>query len=120
VKVLGRLVAASVALVLGVTAGVAAVVVHTEAWGWPLGVAAAVATARALPPTWWARLPFCWAWGGTVLWLSASRPEGDYLVSSDLPGYGLLVVAVVLAVLGSVGAIRGRARSLPGPAVSPP
>ena len=35
-----------------------------------------------------------------VGWLTLPRPEGDYLISQDLPGYTLLVGALVLLVVG--------------------
>jgi hypothetical protein len=101
---------AALCLVAGAGSGVAAVAVHREGWGWSLGVAAAVAAATALPGSWWGRVAFCWSWAAVVLGLSVSRAEGDYLIAADLPGYGLLSVAVVLAVVGAATVVRRRAR----------
>ena len=107
---LRRVVLAVLCLVAGAVSGVAAVAVHREVWGWPLSVAAAVATTTALPGSWWGRAAFCWSWAAVVLGLSTSRAEGDYLIAGDLPGYGLLSVAVVLAVTGAASLVRRRAR----------
>ena len=43
--------------------------------------------------------------------LAAPRPDGDYLVSGDVAGYGLLLVAVVVVLVGLAGLVRGRARA---------
>lgn len=107
---IGHLAGALLCLATGAATGLAAVVVHATTWGWPLAVATAVAATVALPPAWWGRLAFSWAWAATVLGLSVSRDEGDYLISGDLRGYGLLAIAVVLAVAGALGSVRGRAR----------
>jgi hypothetical protein len=113
VRALGHAGLALLCLLVGAACGLAAVAVHHEPWGWPLGVAAAVAGALALPPTWWGRLAFCLGWAGAVFRLSLARAEGDYLVGADLRGYGLLGAALVLALVGVVGLARGRAHADP-------
>ncbi|MGI8645565.1 MAG: hypothetical protein ACR2JD_04505 [Nocardioides sp.] len=95
-------------LLAGAASGLASVVLHTEPWGLVLGVGAGALGAAALPPTWWARVAFCWAWAAVVLRLALARPEGDYLIIADTDGYVLLVAALVLAVAGSAGLARGR------------
>lgn len=103
--------ALAVALALGGAAtAVAGIAVHAQTWGWPLAVLAPVAVALALPRGWWSRTPWCVAWAGTVLAASSARPEGDYVIAADLPGYGLLAVALAGLILGLVGLAPGRAR----------
>ena len=99
---------AVLALAGGVATGLAAVAVHATLWGWPLAVAAVLVAAYALPGEWWARLPFCWGFAAVAFALTQTRPSGGFLVSADLPGYGLLGVAAAVAVLGPVGTIRPR------------
>jgi hypothetical protein len=103
-----RCLLAVLALAGGAATGLAAVAVHATPWGWPLAVATVLLTAYALPGEWWARLPFCWAFAGVAFALTQTRPSGGFLVSADLPGYGLLGVAAAVAVLGPVGTIRSR------------
>jgi len=94
----------------GAATAVAGIAVHAQVWGWPLAVVAPVAVALALPRGWWSRAPWCLAWAGTVLAVSSARPEGDYVISADLPGYGLLAVALAGLLLGLVGLAPRRAR----------
>ena len=115
-----RAASALLTLLGGAATGVAAVAVHATTWGWPLAVAAMLVVAFALPPVWWGRPLFCGAWAATVFVLSLPRGDGDYLVSADVAGYGLLLVAV-LAVLAALAAlVRGRAREDVGGRPSPP
>ena len=107
-RALARAGLAALCLLAGAAGGLAAVVLHAEPWGLALGVGAAVMAALALPPTWWARVAFCWAWAAVVLRLALARPEGDYLIGADAAGYALLVTALVLAVAGFAGLARGR------------
>lgn len=104
----------------GAATGVAAVALHTETWGWPLAVLAAVAVTASLPATWWGRPPWCLGWGGTVLGASFARPEGDYVISADLPGYGLLAVALASLVVGVLALTPRRARADTGSGGPPP
>jgi hypothetical protein len=87
-------------LVVGAVTAIAAVAVHGLAWGLPLAVAATLFTLLALPPGWWLRLPFAIGWTVLIGWLVSPRPEGDYLISSDLPGYLLVGLALLVLVLG--------------------
>ena len=98
-------------LLAGAVTGVATVAVHDLAWGLPLALAATAAAVVALPPGWWARLAFVAGWDGVVVWLTFPRPEGDYLISQDLPGYAVLVAALVLLVAGVGTLPRPRQRA---------
>ncbi len=118
-----RAASALLTLIGGAATGVAAVAVHATVWGWALGVAATLAVVFALPPVWWGRPLFCGAWAATVFALSLPRRDGDYLVSADVAGYGLLLVAVlaVLVALAALAAlVRGRAREDVGVRPPPP
>lgn len=99
-RLLGRAVVAVGLLLVGAATAVAAVAVHGLAWGLPLAVAATLVTLMALPPGWWLRLPFALGWTLLVGWLVSPRPEGDYVISSDLPGYALVGLALLVLVLG--------------------
>ena len=102
---------AVVAVVAGAATGLAAVAVHDTWWGWPLAVVTVLVVVAALPPTWWARPLFCVSWAVVVFLLAAPRPDGDYVVSANLRGYGLLGVAAMLVGVGVVSAVRGRSRA---------
>lgn len=102
-------------LLLGALTGIASVAVHQWWWGLPLGVAAPVATAVALPAGWWSRLPFSLGWVVMVGYLTIPRPEGDFVIPDGTAGYVLLVVAMVLLVSGLVTLPR-RAPRTPEPA----
>jgi hypothetical protein len=94
-----RALAAVGLLVAGAATGVAAVALHEIGWGLVLGFAATFAAVLAVPPGWWSRLPLAAGWVGVVGWLSVPRAEGDYLIASDAPGYGLLAAGLVLLVV---------------------
>lgn len=83
-------------LLLGVLGGTATVLVHRYWWGLALGVVVALLTARVLPARPGGRLAFVAGFAGVVLWLTRSRPEGDYLIAQDAHGYALLIAVVVL------------------------
>ena len=87
-------------LLLGVGTGLAAVALHEFWWGLLLAVAATVATLLALRPGWWSRLPFALGWAGVVGWLVSPRPEGDYAIRQDLPGYTLIGIAFLVLGFG--------------------
>jgi hypothetical protein len=95
-------VAATLLLAGGAAVGLGVVVLHSLWWGLALGLAATVAALLALPGRWWARLPAAVGWAGAVGWLSASTPEGDYLVAGDLSGYVVLMIAFAVLVTGIV------------------
>ena len=90
-------------LVLGAVTGTAAVLVHTG-WAWlVLGVLAAAATLRWLPPN-GPRIGFAVGWCIAVARGTLARPEGDYLVSADAQGWTLrgASLAVLVAALATV------------------
>jgi hypothetical protein len=95
VKVLGAL----GLLVAGAATGIAAVALHSAAWGLLLGVLASGAALVALPAGWWARTSYGLGWVAMVGYLSSRRGEGDYVISSDGPGYVLLGFAAVVLVV---------------------
>lgn len=103
-----RLVVAGLLLALGVLGGTATVLVHRYWWGLALGVVVALLTARVLPARPSGRLAFVAGFAGVVLWLTRSRPEGDYLIAQDAHGYGLLIAVIVL-VLSSALTLERRA-----------
>ena len=107
-----RVAAALGLLLLGAGTGIATVAVH-DLSGWFLLAAVATAvTTYALPPGWWARLAFAVGWVAMVGWLAAPRAEGDYLISRDWQGYGVLGLALVLVVVSVA--------TLPRPRREPP
>lgn len=85
-------------LAAGAVTGVAAVGLHALWWGFPLTVAAVLAAAVALPSGWWSRLAFVVGFDAVVGWMTVPRSEGDYLISQDWQGYGLLALGLVLLV----------------------
>lgn len=89
-------------LLLGLVVGLCSVAMHPRWWGLVLAIAATAITAYALPPGWWARIPFALGWAAMVGYLAVPRGEGDYAVASDLPGYTLLGFAVALVVAAMV------------------
>ena len=96
-------------LVVGVVVGAAATLVHGLQLGLVLALVATVATVLALPPGWWARLPFAAGWLAVVLYLANPRPEGDYLVAADTRGYLLLGTGMV-ALAFSIVTVRPTTR----------
>lgn len=102
------LLAAPAVLVVGATVGLCVVLLHDYWWGLLLGVATTAALLVALSPTRWGRLAFALGWV-TVVWRATTkRAEGDYLVSADANGYGLLAVGLVVLVTGIAGLRRPR------------
>uniref|UniRef100_UPI002B268A7B DUF6113 family protein n=1 Tax=Nocardioides sp. TaxID=35761 RepID=UPI002B268A7B len=104
---------AVLSLAAGAVVGTASVLVHGGTLGLTVALVAALASVLALPPGWWARLPFALGWLGSVLYFSNPRPEGDYLVASDTGGYLLLASGMAIAAFGvitvrPVAASRGR------------
>lgn len=98
-------------LLVGAVTAIATVGLHQIWWGFVLAFAATFVTAYALPPGWWTRLAFVVGWGAMVGWLTVPRDEGDYLVSSDLAGYALLGLGLVLVMFGVATLPRPRMRS---------
>jgi hypothetical protein len=95
-----KLLAAAGLLLAGAVTGLTTVAVHQLVWGFVLALVASAATVYALPPGWWSRLAFVVGWVVVVGWLTVPRPEGDYLVSQDWQGYGVLAFGMVLLVSG--------------------
>lgn len=105
-----RLLCALALFLLGAVSVLAAVLVHADWWGLLLAWGVVVAILVATPNGWHGRPAFTAGW---VLMLVASlttRPEGDFLVASDLSGYGVLATAPVLIVASLVGLSRGCGR----------
>jgi hypothetical protein len=107
-----KLLAAAGLLLAGALTGLTAVAVHELLWGFVLALVATAVTVFALPAGWWSRLAFVLGWVLTVGWLAVPRPEGDYLVSQDWQGYGVLAFGMVLLVAGLA--------TLPRPGGPPP
>ena len=106
-------------LVTGAAAGLAAVLVHERWWGLLLALAAALAYAAALPGG-VARLAFTLGWGGVVVRGALPRPEGDFLVAADAPGYVLLFTAPVLVLFAIATLLPPRRQADPPTAGQPP
>ncbi|WP_372734779.1 hypothetical protein [Nocardioides sp.] len=91
------------ALGTGVTASVAAVMVHPRWWGLLLAIAAVLAATRAWSPG-WQRVAFAAGFVVVLGFAMTPKAEGDYLIASDAQGYALLalglgVVAAAVATL---------------------
>jgi hypothetical protein len=91
--------AAVALLIVGAAVGLATVAVHELWWGLPLSVAATAPTLVALPAGWWSRLPFGIGFVALVGWLTVPRPEGDYVIGSDVRGYVLISLAVFVIIV---------------------
>jgi hypothetical protein len=102
-------------LVLGAAVALGAVLVHRSAP--PLGLLLALASTFAVP--WWLlrsvhprqAATYVAGWLAVLATVAAGRPEGDYLIAGDAPGYLLLASGVVLVVLGLVSFAGGRGPS---------
>ena len=97
-----RIPVAVLSLAGGMVVGAASTVVHGLGAGLVLGMLATLASVLALPPGWWARLPFAAGWLGVALYFSNPRPEGDYLVAGDGSGYALLGTGMAIVAFGIV------------------
>jgi hypothetical protein len=113
-----RLLVHGAAVLVGAAVAVAAVMVHRSVvLGVPLGLLIALATSFV---TLWAmrdmlpRLASSYALGWLVAFGFAlfGRPEGDYVVASDLRGYAMMVAGFVMLAIGVVSLTSRRA--LPG------
>lgn len=105
---IGRLALLLGGLGLGVVSGGAAVVLH-QAWGWlVLAAAAAGAVMTWLRPG-AARMGFAAGWTVAVLRGALPKPEGDYLVPANGPGWTLLAGSLAL-VLAALVTLRPRGR----------
>jgi hypothetical protein len=105
-----------VALLVGVVVALASVAVHRDLV--PLGLLLAVVTTYAV--AWWllgTRHPrtaatYVAGWLLMFVVVVLGRPEGDYAIASDVPGYALVVAAIALVGVGVVG-LAGSRRSDP-------
>jgi hypothetical protein len=96
----------------GAATGLAAVIVHRELF--PGGLLLALVTTFAI--VWWLRrspwaptaASFAFGWLLVLGVVLAGRPEGDYVIAADLPGYALLAAGLVLAVVGLAAVAGGR------------
>jgi hypothetical protein len=93
-----RLVTAAALALLGAAAGLAtgicAVAFYARPWGWWVAVIGISAALLALPRG-VLRLGFGLGWIGVLGLAVLGRPEGDWVISADLSGYGLLGVGLV-------------------------
>jgi hypothetical protein len=105
-------------LLLGLVVGLSSVALHHYWWGLLLAIAATTTTAYALPPGWWARMPFAFGWVAMVGYLALPRDEGDYVIAADAQGYALLAFAVALPVAAMV-TLRPLRRGSPATEESP-
>ena len=102
-----------VALLVGAAVALASLAAHRSLF--PLGLLVALATTYAVP--WWllrSRHPrtaasYAVGWLAVLAVAVTGRPEGDYVLGSDLDGYALLVGSLGLVVVGIVAFAGGRA-----------
>ncbi len=100
------------ALAVGILVGLAAVLVHRSG-ALPLLLAVVASVATAL----WLRsgthrsvcTAFCVGWVALLGVVVTGRPEGDWAVGGDLPGYALAATGLLLVVLGVTALPRRRA-----------
>lgn len=114
-----RLAQHTVALLLGATVALSSVAVHrSELLGVPAGLLLAVGASGmlALVLRSIGRVGASYVVGWLVLLGLAltGRPEGDFVVASDLRGYGLMAAGLALVVLG-VTALPARPAGPVGP-----
>lgn len=89
---------AVVLAVVGAVTGVAAIALHTRGWGFAFVAVATLTALLALPAGWSTRVALALGWEVPVLRAGlAEGPGGDVVVSGDLAGYALLVLALVVA-----------------------
>ncbi len=93
-----RLLVAALLLVAGAATALAAVALHPFGWGFLLGAVATLAALVAVGAGWSTRLAFGIGWVGFIAWVTPTRAEGDFAISSDPAGFGLVVLALVVLV----------------------
>lgn len=91
----------------GVVVGAASVLTHGRTPGLVLAVVASLAALAALPPG-WCRLAFALGWDGVLGYVLLPQPAGDYLVSSDVRGYVLLVLGLLLLLFAVITLVPPR------------
>ncbi|WP_370291064.1 DUF6113 family protein [Nocardioides sp.] len=114
-----RIVGGLALAVLGVAVGVSSVAVHALAWGLPLGIATVAAVLVALPAGLSGRFAFAVGWVGVLVVAMVRRPEGDFLIASDLLGYLLLAQGLVVLAVGTAGVVPRRGARSRGEGVEP-
>ena len=93
-----RFLVAGLLLVAGAATALATVALHSYGWGFLLGAAATMTTLVAVGAGWWSRLAFGLGWVGFVAWVTPARAEGDFAISSDPAGFGLLALALAVII----------------------
>ena len=91
-----RLALAAGLLVLGLGTGLASVALHDKAWGWFLLAATAPLLTLLVLPRGWLRSGFGLGWLLVLALALLGRPEGDAALVSDVRGYGLYAVGLVV------------------------
>ncbi|MCD4525584.1 hypothetical protein [Nocardioides sp. cx-173] len=105
-----RALAAVGLLVAGAATAVASVALHQAWWGLLLAVLATTAALLALPAGWWSRTAYGVGWAAMAGYLSVPRDRGGYLISSDVNGYLLLALGLLVTVV-SVATLPRPARA---------
>lgn len=82
----------------GAVTALGTVAVHQSWWALLLGLAATAAALVAIGRGWTTRLPYGLGWAGLVAWVAPKRPEGDYVLASDLAGYAVVGAAAAVLV----------------------
>jgi hypothetical protein len=103
------------ALFVGAAVALASLAAHRSLF--PLGLLVALASTYAV--AWWllrslhprTAVSYVVGWLVVLAVVVSGRPEGDYLLGSDLDGYALLVGSLGLVVVGIVSFAGGRASS---------
>ena len=93
-----RVLVAALLAAAGAGTALATVALHTIGWGFLLGAAATLAALVAVGAGWSTRLAFGIGWVGFIAWVTPTRAEGDFAISSDPAGYGLIALALVILV----------------------
>ena len=107
------LVFAVVAVLIGMSTGIAAIAVHRSGPGWlALAVVASLGVAYGLRSTGTPRLgaSYCLGWLVVLGVALAGRPEGDYVLAGDTAGYVMMATGFALVVLGITSLGRGGLR----------
>jgi peptidoglycan/LPS O-acetylase OafA/YrhL len=114
-----KVLVAALLLVAGAVTALTTVALHPFGWGFLLGAVATVAALFALGAGWSTRLAFGVGWVGFIAWVTPTRSEGDFAISSDPAGFGLIGLALVVLVYSVVTLPRPR-RGDRGGSVSAP
>lgn len=109
-RLIGRLLLVLIGFLLGAGTSLATVALH-QSWLWlALAAVATLALLVAPPRGGWLRLPFALGWTVIVLVAVLGRPEGDYVLGTEVHGYtvliggvGVLIGATLLSVTRGAG-----------------